>query len=79
MVLTIEPDSPAQQAGLQQHDVIVELHGQPVRSIDDLQRLLTDERVGVSVPMVVIRRTERLTLDVTPAESRPHSADEVAD
>jgi S1-C subfamily serine protease len=79
MVLTIEPDSPAQRAGLQQHDVIVELHGRPVRNIDDLQRLLTDERVGVSVPMIVIRRTERLTLEVTPAESRPHSAGEVVE
>ena len=70
MVLGTEPDSPAAKAGLIEGDVIIELHGQPVRSIDDLQRLLTDERVGVTVPLVVIRRTEKLTLDVTPAESR---------
>jgi S1-C subfamily serine protease len=49
----------------------VDLHGQPIRTIDDLQRLLTQERVGVTVPMTVIRSTEKLTLDVTPAESKP--------
>jgi S1-C subfamily serine protease len=71
MVLTIEPGSPAEKAGLKEHDVIVDLHGQPIRTIDDLQRLLTQERVGVTVPMTVIRMTEKLTLDVTPAESKP--------
>jgi S1-C subfamily serine protease len=71
MVLTIEPGSPAEKAGLKEHDVIVDLHGQPIKTIDDLQRLLTQERVGVTVPMTVIRMTEKLTLDVTPAESKP--------
>lgn len=71
MVLTVEPDSPAAKAGLSEGDVLIELHGHPVRSIDDLQRLLTEERTGVTVPLVAIRKTEKLTLDVTPAESRP--------
>jgi len=71
MVLTVEPDSPAAKAGVAEGDVLIELHGHPVRSIDDLQRLLTDERVGVTVPLVVIRKTEKLSLDVTPAESKP--------
>jgi S1-C subfamily serine protease len=70
LVTTIERDSPAARAGLTDGDVIVELDGKPVANIDDLLRLMTDERVGVTIPMTVIRRTEKVVLDVTPAENR---------
>ena len=71
LVVSIEPGSPAAQAGVVDGDVIVELDGKPIRSIDDLQRHLSDERVGVPVPLVIIRRTEKLEMQVTPAESKP--------
>jgi S1-C subfamily serine protease len=73
LVVGMEDDTPAKKAGLTEGDIVIELDGKPVRNIDDLQRLLTDERVGVSIPMVILRRTEKLTLDVTPAESKPVS------
>jgi S1-C subfamily serine protease len=69
LVVGIEPDSPAQKADLQEGDVIIELDGRPVRDIDDLQRLLTDERVGVEIPMVALRRTEKRDLRITPVET----------
>ena len=70
LVTNLEPDSPAERAGVREGDVIVELDGRPIASIDDLLRLMTDERVGVTIPLTLIRRTERLKLDVTPGESR---------
>jgi S1-C subfamily serine protease len=70
MVTSIEPDSPAHKAGIMDGDVLVEADGRPIPDIDALQKLLTDERVGVTFPVVVIRRTERMTFDVTAAESR---------
>jgi S1-C subfamily serine protease len=70
LVVGVEPDSPAQKAGLAEGDVIVEADGKPVRNIDDLHRLLTDERVGRTFPLVALRRTEKLTLDVTAGESK---------
>ena len=70
LVLTIEPDSPAARAGMRQHDVIVRFDGEPISGIDDLQRQLTEDRVGRPCPMTVIRHTERVDLTVTPAESR---------
>jgi hypothetical protein len=36
--------------------------------IDDLHRLLTEERIGQGPPLEVIRRTERLTLQIVPEE-----------
>src|SRR5919201_333888 len=71
LVVSIEPQSAAQQAGLHEGDVLVEFDGQPVAAIDDLHRLLTEARVGARVPVTVVRRAERLVLEVVPAEARP--------
>lgn len=69
MVVSHEENSPARRAGLREGDVIVGFDGRAVAGIDELHKLLTDERIGRRTPLVVIRRTERLTLEVVPAES----------
>ena len=69
-VVAVEPGSPAQRAGLKEGDLIVGFGELPVRGIDDLLRLLTEDRVGMQVPLTAIRGTERLQLAVTPSESR---------
>ena len=71
-IITVEDKSPAQTAGLRDGDILVELDGHPIEAVDDLHRLLTDERVGVETPLTVIRRTEKLALKVTPEESKPN-------
>jgi S1-C subfamily serine protease len=77
LVVSVDPASPAHDAGLMEGDVLVELDGKPVRHIDDLQRILTEEKVGVRVPMVLLRQqTAKLTAWVTPAESRATDKDE---
>lgn len=63
-------DSPARRAGLREGDLIVEFDGRQIAGIDDLHRLLTEERINRSVPVTVIRRTDMLKLHITPAESR---------
>src|SRR5450432_1502600 len=70
LILNIEPNSPAQAAGLQQNDLLIAFDGHTIQTIDDLQRQLTEERVGKSFTMTVIRRTEKLDLTITPAEAR---------
>jgi S1-C subfamily serine protease len=67
LVVSIEPGSPAERAGLQVGDVIAEFDGQPIASIDALHKLLTDARIGKSAPMTVIRHTERLLMEIAPA------------
>jgi len=66
MVLQVEPNSPASEAGLQEHDIIVDFDGQPIEHIDQFHRLLTEERVGKSCPVTIIRRLEKLALNLTP-------------
>jgi S1-C subfamily serine protease len=69
MVVSLEPNSPAERAGLEAGDVIVGLGGQPVAGIDDLQRLLSSECVGIATEIAVVRATEILTVRIVPAES----------
>lgn len=70
LVQSVEENSPAKRAGLREGDVIVALEGQPVAGVDDLHRLLTDVRVGVSCKLTVVRYTEKLELKVMPEEAR---------
>jgi S1-C subfamily serine protease len=65
-----EPESPARRAGLLDGDLIVALDDHPVSDMDDLQRLLTEERAGIDIPITLIRRTEKLTLSVRPTDMR---------
>lgn len=68
LVASIEPDSPAEHAGLREADVVIAFAGEPVTGIDDLQRLLTDERIGVPAPVVFLRNHERRQLTIVPSE-----------
>ena len=70
MVVGVEAGSPAARAGLLEGDVIVEADGNPVRHIDDLHKLMTEDRVGVPVRVTVIRRTEKIDVVVVPAEKQ---------
>jgi S1-C subfamily serine protease len=70
VVLGVEENSPAKRAGLREGDVIVALEGQPVAGVDDLHRVLTDVRVGVSCSLTVLRWTEKLELKIVPEEAR---------
>jgi S1-C subfamily serine protease len=70
VVLSVTEGGPAKRAGLREGDVIVALDGKPVAGVDDLHRLLTDARVGVSSSLTVLRWTEKLQLRVIPQEAR---------
>jgi S1-C subfamily serine protease len=69
VVLSVEEKSPAQRSGVREGDVIVALESRPVAGVDDLHRVLTDVRVGVSCSLTVLRRTEKLELKIVPEEA----------
>jgi S1-C subfamily serine protease len=70
-VVSVEPDSPARTSGLADGDIIIAFADTPVSGVDDLHRLLTEERIGTAVTLTILRGVERRTLTVVPAESRP--------
>lgn len=60
--------SAAQEAGLLAGDIVIEFDGYPIRGIDDLHKLLTDERIGRKCPATIIRGVQKLTFNVVPRE-----------
>jgi S1-C subfamily serine protease len=69
LVVGVEPNSPAQRAGLLEGDVIVAFKGEPVGTIDDLHKRLVAAEIGIGSGLTIIRHTEKLDLFVVPAES----------
>src|SRR6202034_1056153 len=70
VALSVEEKSPARSAGVREGDVIVALEGHPVAGVDDLHRVLTDVRVGVSCSLTVLRHTEKLEMKIVPEEAK---------
>jgi S1-C subfamily serine protease len=75
LVVSVEKKSPAQRAGLSEGDVIVGFDDQPIAGIDDLHKMLTEEKVGVHTKLTILRRSEKLDLDIVPEESRARADD----
>ena len=65
IVMSVDNNSPAAQAGLVQGDVLVKLDSAPVRHIDELQVLLSGERVGKRVETQIVRAGQLQTLALT--------------
>jgi len=70
MIESIEEDSPAMRAALRKGDIIVGFAGTSVPGIDELHRLLTEEKVGVTQPMLVLRGAEKMYINIIPDEVR---------
>jgi S1-C subfamily serine protease len=70
-VSAVEPGGPADQAGLEEDDLIVALAERPTASVDDLHRLLTELPVEVPAAVMLLRGERRLERMVLPTEY-PH-------
>jgi S1-C subfamily serine protease len=70
LVVSIEPESPARRAGLIEGDLIIGYDGRPIAGIDDLHKVLTEKQVGVTAPLTLLRRAEKISLDIIPEESK---------
>jgi S1-C subfamily serine protease len=67
-VVEIVEGSPAALAGLRPEDIIVALDGTEVRGVDDIQRLMTAERIGETVTATVVRQERELSVPLVPIE-----------
>jgi S1-C subfamily serine protease len=74
LVTEVAPGGPAARAGLEPRDIIVQIGDTDVVSVDDLQRMLTDELIGRSTQVVVLRDGALRTLAVVPAEGSQPAA-----
>jgi len=67
-VVEVVPGSPADHAGLRPEDLLLAVDGKPTEGVDDLQRLMVAELIGVPVRARIARGAELLDLELVPAE-----------
>ena len=70
LVVSVEADSPAAAAGLREGDVIIGFDDALIPSVDALHKQLREETINRKAVLTVIRHSEKLQLDIVPAESR---------
>ncbi len=68
LINRVEPDSPAEEAGIEVGDVILSFDGTPIDQHSELPPLVGMERPGTEAEMTIWRWGERQTLEVTLGE-----------
>jgi serine protease Do len=68
LVTEVRKGTPAEDAGLQRNDVIVEFDGKSVRDDQRFRLMVGNTPVGSKVPIVVVREGKRKTLEITIGE-----------
>jgi serine protease Do len=66
----VQPDSPAEKAGLKRADVIVEFDGEHVRSARQFSRLVQETAPGRAVKATIVRDGRRSDVQITPSDGR---------
>jgi S1-C subfamily serine protease len=74
LLMNIEQDGPAWQAGLLPGDVVVKLDGIDINGVDDLIRVLDRDRIGRTLQMDVLRLGRLRAIDIHPVERKPVKA-----
>jgi len=67
-VIAREPNTPASDSDLRVGDIILGAQAQPIPSVDALHRFLSRWVIGESLPLQLLRRTQRLTMEIRPVE-----------
>jgi C-terminal processing protease CtpA/Prc len=62
----VKAGGPAEKAGLQGGDVIVEIAGKSIKNIYDYTYAMDALKIGEGVPLVVVRDGKRVTLNIVP-------------
>jgi S1-C subfamily serine protease len=70
IILSVEKNTAAKNAGLLMGDIIVRLDDQPITNIHDLRRqLLKHDVIGKPVKLFIIRGEKKIELSITPQEA----------
>jgi S1-C subfamily serine protease len=66
IVLGVAPGGPAEQAGVLLGDVILSVGGEAIERVDELTSVLDENKIGVELPVEILRAGAELTLGVKP-------------
>ena len=68
LILKINDNSPAEQAGLEPGDIIVEIEKIPVRTMDDVRKNIINRKAGDRIAIKIVRSNKYLTGKITLGE-----------
>jgi serine protease Do len=68
LISEIHAGSPAENAGLRAGDIVIDFGGATIPNVDALHRELSDDKIGVAIPIRVLRNGEPRRLIVVPAD-----------
>jgi len=75
VISQVDPDSPAEQAGLQAGDVILAVNGKPVHGTVSLRNVIGLLRIGQQVELKLIRDSHPLTISALIGQSQQQNVD----
>jgi len=64
-IMSIEPNTPAEQAGLEVGDVFISIDNQPIHYIRDIQQIISPRNEQLT-QIIVSRGQEEITIEITP-------------
>jgi serine protease Do len=67
-IIEVVEEGPAARAGVRPEDLVVAVDRTAVSTVDDLQKLMTAERIDAEVEVELVRSGERLTVGIVPIE-----------
>lgn len=72
VVLGMDPDGPASDAGFEKQDIILSIDNHKINGRQSVMDIVTDLRPGTTVDVLVLRKGEEITLKVTISEDTRH-------
>lgn len=66
--MSFAPGISAARAWLREWVVIIEFGGHPFAAVDDVQRLVAHKRTGQVVTLKMVRRSEKMVIDIVPGK-----------
>lgn len=79
LIVEVVEKSPAQKAGLKVGDVIVSFNNTPIKTLKELARIIGGAPIGKELPIIIVRKGKKETLQVTLAEDEDSSIEPNAD
>ncbi len=64
VIVHMRPDSPAAKAGLQEHDIIVQVNDQIIYSVMQMAKLISAQQPGTTVNIKIIHKAQPKTIQV---------------
>ena len=71
LVAEVNPGSPADKAGIQRGDIIIEVNNTPIKEMHELPRLVAGTSPGKTVNLKVLRQGKEKTFTATLTEMKP--------